>query len=445
MKRDLYEQLLLWKEDPERKPLVIKGARQVGKSYLITEFGKNEFAHCLIINCDKDPRIADIFDHGYQTERIISDIEILYGQKIEPGKTLLFFDEVGEVPRILTALKYFYEDAPGYHIIVAGSLLGLALHQGVSFPVGKVDELTLYPLSFAEFIRAKHGDGSYQRLMNDPIESLGSLKTMFDDSLREYYFTGGMPEVVQNYIDGKDYELLRNLQKKILADYMLDISKHADPQILGRIHQVWNSIPQQLAKSNRKFIYGDVQKGARAKDFELAIEWLIDAGIVYKVPRVRKAGIPLKYYEDFSAFKLFLLDHGLMGAQTDAPISEILLRKNVFEEYRGTFTEQYVFEQLVCQSKTGIFYFDSDTGKLELDFLMQGEGNLVPIEVKAEENLRSKSLRQFYQNFPDSRPLRLSMSDYRKQDWMVNIPLYAAVRVAGIAEGKSHEFQRSST
>ena len=289
--------------------------------------------------------------------------------------------------------------------------------------------MTLYPLSFSEFIRARRGDPAYERLMTDPLPDLAGLKTMLTESLREYYFTGGMPEVVQGLTEGRDVASLRDIQKRILADYALDISKHADSGILGRIHQVWNSIPQQLAKSNKKFIYGDIQKGARAKDFELAIEWLIDAGIIYKVPRVRKAGIPLKYYEDFSAFKLFLVDHGLMGAQTDTPISEILLRKNVFEEYKGTFTEQYVFGQLVCRAKTGIFYYDSETSKLELDFLMQGESCLVPIEVKAEENLRSKSLRQFHETYPVSRPIRLSMSDYRVQDWLTNVPLYAAIRV----------------
>ena len=429
MKRDLYQDLLKWKEDPYRKPLVLKGARQVGKTWLITEFGKAEFESCVILNCDKDPRIKEIFENGFRTERILSDIQILSGQKIEPGKTLLFIDEIGEAPKALASLKYFCEDAPEYHIVVAGSLLGLAIHKGVSFPVGKVDEMTLYPLSFSEFIRARRGDLAYERLMTDPLPDLAGLKTMLTESLREYYFTGGMPEVVQGLTEGRDVASLRDIQKRILADYALDISKHADSGILGRIHQVWNSIPQQLAKSNKKFIYGDIQKGARAKDFELAIEWLIDAGIIYKVPRVRKAGIPLKYYEDFSAFKLFLVDHGLMGAQTDTPISEILLRKNVFEEYKGTFTEQYVFGQLVCRAKTGIFYYDSETSKLELDFLMQGESCLVPIEVKAEENLRSKSLRQFHETYPVSRPIRLSMSDYRVQDWLTNVPLYAAIRV----------------
>ena len=242
-----------------------------------------------------------------------------------------------------------------------------------------------------------------------------------------------MPEVVQGFLDHRGYEDLRKIQKQILADYALDISKHASAQILGRIHQVWNSIPQQLAKSNSKFIYGDIQKGARAKDFELAIQWLLDAGIVYKIPRVRKAGIPLKYYEDFSAFKLFTVDHGLMGAQVDAPIDEILLRQNVFEEYKGTFTEQYVLEQLLSSFPGEVFYYQDETSKLELDFLIQANSSLIPIEVKAEENLQAKSLKQFFKNHPDSKPVRISMSDYRKEDTLTNLPLYAACRIPEMA------------
>lgn len=435
MKRDLYQKLLLWKENPDRKPLVIKGARQVGKTWLVKEFGNQEFEGFVVLNADKDPRVREIFEHGFRVERMISDMEVISGQTIVPGKTLIFIDEVGDAPKALAALKYFCEDAPQFHVIVAGSLLGLAIHKGVSFPVGKVDELTLYPLSFAEFVRARLGEKSYQRLTSDPLEELSSLHSVFVEALREYYFIGGMPEAVQAAIDGKEYKVIRNIQKQILSDYALDISKHADPAILGRIHQVWNSIPQQLAKSNKKFVYADIQRGARAKDFELAIEWLKDAGIVYRVPRVRKAGLPLKFYEDFSAFKLFMVDHGLMGAQVDAPISEILLGKNVFEEYRGTFTEQYVYEQLICSAETGIFYYDSDRSKLELDFLMQGENVLAPIEVKAEENLRSKSLRQFCLDYPDARAYRLSMSEYRQQEWLTNLPLYAAIRLAPMIEG----------
>ena len=440
MKRNLYDSLLKWKNDPYRKPLVMKGARQVGKTYLISEFGRKEFENCVILNCDKDPRIRDIFERDFRVDRILSDIEILSGQRITAGKTLLFIDEIGEAPKALACLKYFCEDAPQYHVIVAGSLLGLAIHSGVSFPVGKVDEFTLYPLSYDEFVNAKLGEECQNRLRNEPLEELIGLRTLLTDTLREYYFTGGMPEVVQGSIDGRAPGELRNVQKKILADYMLDISKHAQSSILGRIHQVWNSIPQQLAKSNKKFVFGDIQKGARAREYERAIEWLIDAGMIYRIPRVRKAGIPLKYYEDFSAFKLFLLDHGLMGAQVDTPIEEILLKKNVFEEYRGTFTEQYVLEQLMCTSKTGIFYYDSETSKLELDFLIQSGNTLVPIEVKAEENLRSKSLRQFHTDNPTSSPVRLSMSDFRKEEWLTNIPLYAAGRVVGWVEDKGKSF-----
>ena len=430
MERDLYQKLLKWKNDPSRKPLVLQGARQVGKTYLIKEFGRNEFENMVVLNCDKDPRVAEIFEYGLRVEKIISDIEILTGQKVIAGSTLLFIDEIGEAPKALAALKYFCEDAPQYHVIAAGSLLGLAIHQGVSYPVGKTDELYLYPLSFPEFVRAKLGNPMYERLTSGSLEDLSSLKSLLTQTLREYYFTGGMPEIVQEYIQNRPYDDLRNIQKRILADYALDISKHAPSAILGRIHQVWNSIPQQLAKRNSKFIYGDVQKGSRAKDFELAIEWLLDAGIIYRVSRVRKAGMPLKFYEDFSAFKLYLLDHGLMGAMVDAPIAKILLNQNVFEEYDGTFTEQYAYEQLVCSLNSGIYYYDSDTGKLEIDFLTQGKRNLIPVEVKAGENLRSKSLRTFHDNFPDCQPIRLSMSEYRKQDWLINIPLYAATRVA---------------
>ncbi len=428
MKRTLFNNLLRWKKDPSRKPLVLFGARQVGKTYLVTEFAKAEYEDCIILNCDKDRRIREIFEKDLRADRIISDIEILSGKNFAPEKTLLFIDEVGEVPKALSALKYFCEDAPEYHVIVAGSLLGLAIHEGASFPVGKVDELKLYPMSFLEFVSAVKGEAAAERLFKGSLLELSSLNSVFRELLRDYYFTGGMPEVVQGFVDGRPPEELRNIQKQILSDYALDISKHADSAILGRIHQVWNSIPQQLAKSNKKFRYGDIQKGARAKDFELAIQWLLDAGIIYKIPRVRRAGIPLKFYEDFSAFKLFLLDHGLMGAMTDAPVSEILLANNVFQEYKGTFTEQYVMEQLQFAGFS-LYYFDSDASKLELDFLVQIENMLVPIEVKAEENLRSKSLRQFSMDHPEAVPIRISMSDYRREEKLINLPLYAAHRV----------------
>lgn len=428
MKRNIYNKLLQWKNSSYRKPLVIKGARQVGKTYIVNEFGKNEYENLVVLNCDKDERIEEIFSHGYRTEKLISDMEILSGQRILPGKTLIFIDEIGSVPKALESLKYFCEDSPEYHIIVAGSLLGLAIHSGVSYPVGKTDELTLYPLTFSEFLLAKRGEAAFDRLINEPIQELSSIKTILIEDLREYYFTGGMPEVVNGLLENRDYQDLRDIQKRILADYALDISKHADSSILGRIHQVWNSIPQQLAKSNKKFIYGDIQKGARAKDFELAIQWLLDAGIIYKIPRVRKVGVPLKFYEDFSGFKLFLIDHGLMGAMVDAPISEILIGNNIFEEYKGTFTEQYVLEQLEA-SGNDVYYFDSESSKLELDFMIQKDSVIYPIEVKAEENLNAKSLKQIKKDYPECEPIRISMSDYRKEENLTNIPLYVAERI----------------
>ena len=429
MKRDLYECLLQWKNSPARKPLVLQGARQVGKTYLVREFGRNEFEQMVVLNCDKDPRIRRIFEADFRVDRILSDIEIYSETKISADNTLIFIDEVGEAPRALASLKYFQEEARQYHIIVAGSLLGLAIHEGVSYPVGQTDELYLYPLTFPEFVRAKQGDALYTRLTEGSLDDLSGLAPLLKDLLREYYFTGGMPEPVREHLAGRSHAEIRNIQKQILADYVLDISKHAPPAILGRIHQVWNSVPQQLAKRNSKFFYGDIQKGARAKDFELAIEWLLDAGIIYRVPRVRKAGIPLKYYEDFSAFKLYLLDHGLMGTMLDAPVSGILLSENVFEEYDGTFTEQYVYEQLRASLSTGIYYYDSERSKLEIDFLTQGKQKLLPIEVKAGENLRSKSLKTFHEAFPQSAPVRISLSDYREQDWLTNLPLYAACRI----------------
>lgn len=428
MKRNIYNKLLQWKNSSYRKPLVIKGARQVGKTYIVNEFGKNEYENLVVLNCDKDERIEEIFSHGYRTEKLISDMEILSGQRILPGKTLIFIDEIGSVPKALESLKYFCEDSPEYHIIVAGSLLGLAIHSGVSYPVGKTDELTLYPLTFSEFLLAKRGEAAFDRLINEPIQELSSIKTILIEDLREYYFTGGMPEVVNGLLENRDYQDLRDIQKRILADYALDISKHADSSILGRIHQVWNSIPQQLAKSNKKFIYGDIQKGARAKDFVLAIQWLLDAGIIYKIPRVRKVGVPLKFYEDFSGFKLFLIDHGLMGAMVDAPISEILIGNNIFEEYKGTFTEQYVLEQLEA-SGNDVYYFDSESSKLELDFMIQKDSVIYPIEVKAEENLNAKSLKQIKKDYPECEPIRISMSDYRKEENLTNIPLYVAERI----------------
>lgn len=434
MKRELYQNLTDWKQSKHRKPLVLKGARQTGKTYLIRAFGEHEFENFYVFNCDKDERISSVFSRGLDTNRIVRDLEALIGHRIQPENTLLFFDEVQQVPEVLAALKYFCEDAPQYYIAAAGSLLGLAIHEGVSWPVGKVDELTLYPLSFPEYVLAVGNDILYQKLSRGPVEGIDTLRETFLELLRQYYFTGGMPEAVQADLDRRTPDEIRNIQKTIIADYALDISKHAPKEILGRIHQVWSSIPQQLVRQNKKFVYGDIQKGARAKDFESAIQWLSDAGMIAKVPRVRKAGIPLKYYEDFSAFKLFLSDLGLMGAMVDAPVSQILTSENVFTEYKGSFTEQFVFQQFQKYISNGIFYYSAENSQAELDFLLQKETHLVPVEVKAEENLRAKSLRLFAADYPESCAVRISMSPYRQQDWMINLPLYSASRVMDVVQ-----------
>lgn len=429
MERELYTQLKQWKTDTLRKPLILKGARQVGKTWLLKAFGKAEFENTAYLNCDDDRHIAEIFESNFDIHRIIRDISAVTGVHIQPGKSLIIIDEIQEVPRALQSLKYFYENAPEYHVCAAGSLLGITMHQSTSFPVGKVDILVLYPLSFKEFVRALEGDILAERLENGKLDEFTPLQEKLTDLLRQYYFTGGMPEVVMEYIKHNDLNKVRSIQNSILSGYSDDISKHTDSRMAVRIHQIWNSISQQLAKGNKRFIYGNIQKGARAKDFELALQWLSDAGIVYKIPRIRKAAVPLKFYEDFDAFKLFYLDCGLMGAITEAPAAQILIGNNIFEEYKGSFTEQYVLQQMMVYRANSIFYFDADDSKQEIDFMTQSDNQILAVEVKAEENLRAKSLRQFKTEHEDSIAVRLSMRNYREEEWMTNVPLFLAHRI----------------
>lgn len=342
---------------------------------------------------------------------------------------MIIIDEIQELPSALTSLKYFCENGREYHVVAAGSLLGLSLHFGTGFPVGKVDILHLYPMTFSEFVRAVRGNALADFLLNEELSKLGTFHTDLKELLRQYYFTGGMPEAVLAFSENKSISEIRTIQKSILYTYDKDISKHANLKDIQRIHLVWNSIPSQLAKENRRFLYGALRKGGRSKDFETAIQWLEDAGLVYKVSRIKKVCMPLKFYEDFAVFKLFMLDCGLLGALTETPPDKILLGDSVFEEYKGSFTEQFVFEQLNAQKNTTCYYFSADDSKQELDFLLQKNDKIIPVEVKAEENLRAKSLRQFVLDNPNTHGIRLSMSPYREQDWMTNIPLYAAERL----------------
>ena len=404
--------------------MILQGARQVGKTYILKEFGKQEYKNVVYINCDDNNNMKEMFV-DYDIQRIIRSLSAISGVSIQPSTTLIILDEIQEIPRGLAALKYFCEKAPEYHVAVAGSLLGITLHEGTSFPVGKVDMLYLYPMDFEEFLCAMSKTQLLQLLGKKDWACLSSMQQMLTELLRQYYFVGGMPEAVKAYVERGDIWEVRAIQNKIITAYRNDMSKHASLQQVQRINMVWNSIPSQLARDNKKFIYGALKKGARANDFEIAIQWLIDAGLVYKVHRVNKAALPLKFYEDMSAFKLFLLDSGLLGALSETPPQQMLIGNNVFEEYKGAFTENYVLQQLKSLPHTFIYYYSNDNSTLEIDFVVQHNTSIIPVEVKAEENLRAKSLRQFTTDNPTLHGLRFSMSGYREQDWMTNVPLWA--------------------
>ena len=424
MERKAYSQLLAWKNNPHHKPLILNGARQVGKTWLLKHFGEKEYKNVAYVNCDRSPQMEMILREGFDMSRIIRNISAMTNVDIRPHETLIILDEIQSIPKGLSSLKYFCEDAPDYDVAVAGSLLGLQLHRGESFPVGKVDMLKLYPMTFGEFLFAKGEKVKKEALDNKEYETMSAVSPLYVELLRQYYFTGGMPAAVSAFIEGQPLHTVRQIQKDILNDYIRDFSKHAPGNEVPRINLVWNSIPSQLGKENRKFIYGMLKKGARAKEFELAIQWLVDCGLVYKIPRTAKVAMPVRFYEDFSAFKLYLLDVGLFGAMVNAPAHEILIGSNIFSEYKGTFTELYVLQQMVTVRDLDIYYYSTDDSRTEIDFVVQHEGKVTPVEVKAEENLRAKSLRQVVTNNPSLHGLRFSMSDYRREDWLDNVPLY---------------------
>lgn len=424
MERSIYLSLKKWKDSPTRKPLILQGARQVGKTYILKEFGAREYSEVVYINCDDNNDMQNMFV-DYDVDRIIRSLSAISGISIKPSTTLLILDEIQEVERGLASLKYFCEKAPEYHVAVAGSLLGITLHEGTSFPVGKVDMLYMYPMDFEEFLLAMGKEQLVELLRNNSWAALTPLRGMLTELLRQYYFVGGMPEAVKTYVERGDIWEVRSIHSKIIDAYRNDMSKHVPKQQVQRINMVWNSIPSQLARDNKKFIYGALRKGARANDFEIAIQWLVDSGLVHKVHRISKPVVPLKFYEDMASFKLFLLDCGLLGALSETPPEQILIGDNVFEEYKGAFTENYVLQQLKSLPRTFVYYYSNDNSTLEIDFVVQHEAHVIPIEVKAEENLRAKSLRQFVTDNSGLHGVRFSMSDYREQDWLTNVPLWA--------------------
>lgn len=392
MERIVFQKLIEWKDSANRKPLILNGARQVGKTWLLEQLGDKHFAKVAYLVCRKNQALKDVFSQDFDTDRILRALRALSGVDITPGDTLIVLDEVQDIPEAIESLKYFCEDAPEYHIAVAGSLLGISLHKDVSYPVGKVDEIHVYPLNFAEFLLAKGEIEAYKLLNDKDFRTTNLIHEKYVDLLRQYYYVGGMPEAVKVFIETDGLQAVRNVQKSILNGYEKDFSKHAPKDQVARIRLVWQTLPSQLFKENKKFIYGSLKPGARAKDFEIAIQWLVDAGLVYKVPLCKELKLPLKVYEDPSAFKLFTLDLGLLGAMVGTEAKQVLIKNDIFSEYKGGITEQYVLEEMKSNGEENIFYHKADDGtRLEIDFMIQRDGKLLPIEVKAEGNVRANS------------------------------------------------------
>jgi len=425
MYRKALEKLIEWKRSSNRKPLVLRGARQVGKTWLLKEFGKTKYSNMAYINFEGNKRMEDLFSGDLEISRIISGLQLEAGCKIDPENTVIIFDEVQEVPKALTCLKYFYENAPQYHIIAAGSLLGVAPHQETSFPVGKVAFTDLFPLSFGEFLQAM-GQQEYLNLLHQQDWSLITVfKHKYLELLKQYILVGGMPEAVASFTENKDYNEVRQIQNRILLAYEQDFSKHIPGKDFPRVRALWNSIPSQLAKENKKFIYKLIRRGARGREYELAMTWLNDCGLIHKISRITRPDLPLSAYQDVSSFKLYLLDVGLLCAMSQVEPITLLEGNEIFNRFKGSLTEQYVLEQLISKEGLQIFYWSAEAGTSELDFIIHTRGRIIPIEVKASENLKAKSLKVYRQKYQPGVGVRISSSDYRKDNGLINLPLYA--------------------
>lgn len=424
MQRYALKHLINWKNKKNHKPLVIQGARQVGKTWLIQEFGKKYYEQVAYINFDVDVKSREIFDVDYDTERLIMDIGLATKTKINAENTLIIFDEIQECPRALTSLKYFRENAPQYDIIVAGSLLGVSCHEGTGFPVGKVSFMNLFPLSFEEFLLAMGEERFVELLNKKDFKTIKLFNNKYEKLLKQYCYVGGMPEIVQDFVENKDFESVRNLQKEILSAYEEDFTKHIPTNTVAKIRLLWKSIPAQLSKENKKFIYGAAKEGARARDFEAALSWLINSGLVYRVNKITKPDLPITAYEDFNSFKLFVLDVGLLGAMTDLQSDTIIDGNRIFEEFKGAIAEQYVLQQFKTIKDLPVFYWSNETSRAEIDFVIQIKSDVVPVEVKAERNLQAKSLKVYMEKFKPNYAIRTSMADYKKTDNLIDLPLY---------------------
>jgi predicted AAA+ superfamily ATPase len=427
------QELESWKQSPSRKPLILRGARQVGKTWLMRAFGEKNYQNIAYFNFEKASHLKEVFSGNFDVRKIVLALQAESGIKIEPEKTLIVFDEIQTIPQALTALKYFLEDAPQYHVICAGSLLGIALNQKVSFPVGKVDFLNLHPMSFPEFLDAMNEQKLLELIQQNEWEVVNLFRDKMVTLLRYYYFVGGMPEAVKVFSSRGDFNLVRDVQQNILTAYENDFSKHAPVDVVPRLRMVWNSIPAQLAKENRKFIYGKIQKGSRSKDYEIALSWLVDCGLAVKVPRVSKPGLPLKAYEEAASFKLYLVDVGLLSALSNLSASIIINSNKGFTEFKGALTEQFVLQQL---SSSGLdsYFWSAERATAEVDFVVQLKEGTYPIEVKANVNLQAKSLKVYYNKFSPPRAIRTSLAGFKEQDWLINIPLYAINSIGQILD-----------
>lgn len=426
MERLVYQRLIDWKNDPARKPLILNGARQVGKTWLLNEFGRCEYAQLAYVNCRNNDLARQLFAQDFDVERIIRGLRALTRVNITPGDTLLVLDEVQDIPQAIEALKYFCEDASDYHVAVAGSLLGISLHADVSFPVGKVNVIDVYPMNFEEFMMARGETVLRQMVADCDYSDLAPLHERLIELLKEYYFVGGMPEAVNKYVTTQDPNAVRKIQSEILRGYEQDFSKHTPRELVPRVRMVWQSVPSQLFKENKKFIYGALKKGARAREFELAIQWLVDSGLVYRVYRCNQPAMPLRVYEDVSAFKLYLLDVGLLGAMAGVEPVNILVTTDALTQYKGGMTEQFVLQQLKSKHINPIYYHSTDDSRLEIDFVIQHQGQVLPIEVKAGVNVRANSLSRFLQQHPQVRAVRFSLFPYKQQAQLDCLPLYMA-------------------
>lgn len=425
MERDAIKGLITWQNKRNRKPLILRGARQVGKTWLMKEFGRLYFKHTIYVNFENAPELSSLFSQNLDVHRILQTLQLYSGITINPTDTLIIFDEIQSVEKGLTSLKYFCEDAPDYAVIAAGSLLGMGLHSHLSFPVGKVDFMDIRPLTFYEFLNACGKELWTNALRAGQWELMLPFHEQLTNLLRIYLYVGGMPEVVQTYIDTKDFFQVREVQRNIIYAYQADFSKHAPYEIVPRIQMVWESIPAQLAKENKKFIYGVVREGARAKDFELAIMWLTECGLLLKSHRISKPAMPLIAYQDTATFKLFLVDVGLLSAMSQLDAKTLILGNAIFTEFKGAQTEQFVMQELTAAQNDYIGYWTNEKSTAEVDFIVQKAGEIFPIEVKAETNVRAKSFKLFYEKYHPQQAYRSSLLPYRPEEWMTNLPLYA--------------------